>query len=540
MAPTASSTSAVPSTSAKALLDPADALGTLASYKTGDGLSMDELIDSRQHGGLTYNDFLVLPGYIDFPASAASLKTKVTRNVTLNTPFLSSPMDTVTETDMAIAMGLMGGMGVIHNNLSAEEQAEMVRKVKMYENGFITEPLCLSPNAKVGDVLDIKQRLGFGGVPITDTGKIRGKLLGIVTARDVQFRRPDVSVTEVMTVDLVTARQGITLEEANTILRDSKKGKLPILDEAGNLVSLLARSDLLKNQNFPLASKRPESKQLYCAAAVGTRPSDRERLALLVDAGLDVVILDSSQGNSMFQVEMIRWIKSTYPHIDVIAGNVVTREQAATLIAAGADGLRVGMGSGSICITQEVMAVGRPQGTAVHAVAEFANRFGVPVIADGGISNVGHIAKALSLGASAIMAGGLFAGTTEAPGDYVYRDGKRFKAYSGMGSLTSMARKTNKISGENAATQRYFSEEDTVKVAQGVTGQVTDKGSVLPFINYLYTALQHSFQDMGVQSLEQLRNNVKVGTLRFELRTASAQLEGGVHGLSSYEKTLYK
>ncbi|PWN41047.1 putative inosine 5`-monophosphate dehydrogenase [Ceraceosorus guamensis] len=540
MAPTASSTSAVPSTSAKALLDPADALSTLASYKTGDGLSMDELIDSRQHGGLTYNDFLVLPGYIDFPASAASLKTKVTRNVTLNTPFLSSPMDTVTETDMAIAMGLMGGMGVIHNNLSAEEQAEMVRKVKMYENGFITEPLCLSPNAKVGDVLDIKQRLGFGGVPITDTGKIRGKLLGIVTARDVQFRRPDVSVTEVMTVDLVTARQGITLEEANTILRDSKKGKLPILDEAGNLVSLLARSDLLKNQNFPLASKRPESKQLYCAAAVGTRPSDRERLSLLVDAGLDVVILDSSQGNSVFQVEMIRWIKSTYPHIDVIAGNVVTREQAATLIAAGADGLRVGMGSGSICITQEVMAVGRPQGTAVHAVAEFANRFGVPVIADGGISNVGHIAKALSLGASAIMAGGLFAGTTEAPGDYVYRDGKRFKAYSGMGSLTSMARKTNKISGENAATQRYFSEEDTVKVAQGVTGQVTDKGSVLPFINYLYTALQHSFQDMGVQSLDQLRNNVKVGTLRFELRTASAQLEGGVHGLSSYEKTLYK
>ncbi|KAL2270022.1 hypothetical protein VTJ83DRAFT_2206 [Remersonia thermophila] len=527
------------------VLDYRTAVEVLKSYPSRDGLSIEELMDTKIHGGLTYNDFLLLPGYIGFPASAVTLDSPITKKITLKTPLVSSPMDTVTEHDMAIAMALQGGLGVIHHNCSIEAQADMVRKVKRYENGFILDPVVISRETTVGEAKALKEKWGFGGFPVTENGKLGSKLLGIVTNRDIQFEENlDRPVSEVMVTDLITASSGVTLLEANKILAESKKGKLPIVDNEGNLVSMISRSDLTKNLHFPLASKTPHSKQLICAAAIGTRPEDKIRLAKLVEAGLDIVVLDSSQGNSIYQIEMIKWIKQEFPDLEVIGGNVVTREQAASLIAAGVDGLRIGMGSGSACITQEVMAVGRPQATAVYQVSQFAAKFGVPCIADGGVQNVGHIVKGLALGASTVMMGGLLAGTTESPGtSFVSREGKLVKAYRGMGSIDAMQDKkagggSKDSQKSNAGTARYFSEGDSILVAQGVSGAVAHRGSVSKFVPYLAAGLKHSMQDCGMTSLKELHECVANGTVRFEIRTASAQLEGGVN-MESYEKKLY-
>eukprot|EP00908_Phaeocystis_cordata_P011669 Transcript_22611.p1 GENE.Transcript_22611~~Transcript_22611.p1 ORF type:complete len:509 (-),score=267.47 Transcript_22611:218-1744(-) len=497
----------------------------MADFK--DGLSGDELFSNAN--GYTYQDYIILPGHINFGADSVDTSTQVTKKLRLNVPFVSSPMDTVTEAQMAIYMALFGGLGIVHCNNTIEEQCNEVRKVKRFKNGFILDPFTVGPNNTLHDLDKIKAENGFSGCPVTENGKMGGKLLGIVTTRDHDFVEDrSTLVSEVMTTTLVVAEKGCSLEEANKMLRESKKSKLPVVNKKGEIVALISRKDLRKNRDFPLASKDSTSKRLLVGASVHTQPDDKIRVRQLVESGVDVIVIDSSQGNSTYQKDMVEFIKANWPDLQVVGGNVVCVSQARNLIAWGVDGLRIGMGSGSICTTQEVMAVGRPQATAVFQVCKYAKQYGVPCWADGGISNVGKIAKALACGASVVMMGSLLAGTEESPGEYFYKDGVRLKKYRGMGSIDAMSKGTS--------ADRYFSTESKVRVAQGVSGAVQDKGSLKRYLPYLVEGLRHSLQDMGQPGLAKMHASLYDGELRFELRTASAQAEGGIHDLHSYTR----
>merc|ERR1719265_2935783 len=431
-------------------------------------------------------------------------------------PCSAIPMDTVTESQMAIGMALQGGIGIIHTNLTIDDQVAEVTKVKKFRSGFILDPVCVTPQITVGELERIQQRCGFSAFPVTENGQMGSKLLGIVTKRDTKFVEQKGTealptlVSDVMTkaTSLITAPEGVELKAAHEKIKEAKKGKIPIVSHDGNLVALVTASDIRKEGEYPLATKDSNG-CLMVGASVGTRPQDRDRVRALVAAGVDAIIVDSSQGDSHFQRDMLRWMRTAFPKLQIIGGNVVTRAQAKHLIDCGVDALRVGMGIGSICTTQEVCACGRAQASAVFQVARIAKEHGIPIIADGGVSSPGHITKALCMGASAVMCGSLLAGTKETPGEYFFSDGVRLKRYRGMGSIDAM---------KKGSDDRYFGTKTTVQVAQGV---------------------KHGLQDLGCIHVTKLHEDLYSGQLRFEIRSPAAQREGGVHGLHSFEKKLY-
>jgi IMP dehydrogenase len=448
--------------------------------------------------GLTFDDVLLVPAESAVLPNDVSTRTRVTRRIELTLPLLSAAMDTVTEARLAIALAREGGLGILHRNLSIAAQAAEVDKVKRSEAGMIVEPVTLPPTARVAEAIELMARFHVSGVPIVEED---GRLAGILTNRDLRFET-DTSqpVSALMTSSgLVTAPLGTTLEEAEEILHRHKVEKLPVVDAAGRLKGLITVKDIQKRVQFPHATK-DERGRLRVGAAVGVGPDALERAEALVDEDVDVLVVDTAHGHSRGVGEMVRTIKSRFG-VEVVAGNIATGEAARALIDAGADAVKVGVGPGSICTTRVVAGVGVPQVTAVYDCAEAAAEHGVPVIADGGITSSGDIAKALAAGADAVMLGSMFAGTDESPGDVVLSQGERFKEYRGMGSLGAMR-------ARSFSKDRYFQGdvEDVDKlVPEGIEGRVAYKGPLAPIVHQLVGGLRQAMGYCGAPTLEELK-----------------------------------
>lgn len=455
---------------------------------------------------LTYDDVLLIPRYSEVLPKDVSTKTRFTRRIKLNMPLVSAAMDTVTEHELAIKMALYGGVGVIHKNNTPDEQAEEVAKVKRFENGFIKDPICAKPDDTIEKIYQIRQKYGYKAVPVTDSGEPRGKLVGLITANDYfYYKHRNSKISERMTKaeHLLVAHEGITLSEANDILEESKHSKLLIVSKKDfRLRALVTRRDIEKNKLYPDSCKDSD-KSLIVAAAVGPAKNMEERVEKLIHAGVDVLVVDTAHGHSRGVIETIRYIKKQYGQIDVIGGNIATKEAARDLIKAGADGIKVGIGPGSICTTRIIAGVGVPQFSAIMEVAEEAGKHNIPVIADGGIKYSGDVAKAIAGGASSVMIGSLFAGTKESPGELIYHEGKTFKAYRGMGSMGAM-----NAGGKERYGQAEIKEQAKY-VPEGIEGQIIYKGEVAHEIYQLVGGLKASMGYLGGKDIVAFQKNAR-------------------------------
>ena len=459
---------------------------------------MAKFVNREIPEGLTFDDVLLVPAHSDVLPRDVDVTTNFTTDIKLHTPIVSAAMDTVTEADLAIAMARAGGIGVIHKNMTIEQQCEQVRHVKRAENGMIYDPVTISPDANVGNALAMMKKHHIGGIPVVDAN---GFLIGIVTNRDLRFQEDmQLPISEVMTKEnLVTAPKGITLADATKILQHSKVEKLPVVDNDGKLVGLITYKDLMKIKDNPIASKDSKGR-LLVAAAVGVKSDTLDRIGLLIDAGADAVVLDTAHGHSEGVLRMIKKACDAYKDFQIIAGNVATAAGAKALADAGVKAVKVGIGPGSICTTRIIAGIGVPQLTAVMEAAYALKGTGVPVIADGGIRYSGDIVKALAAGASTIMAGSLLAGTEESPGETIIMNGRRFKSYRGMGSLEAM---------EQGSKDRYFQDmESDIKklVPEGIVAQVPYKGTVSEVVYQLVGGLRAGMGYCGAHTVEELRN----------------------------------